>query len=68
VDVGGRLRKDAAGRVVLGFGKHAGRPLADVARTDPSYLSWVLATVPLLDDARQRILRAANGDNHSAHG
>jgi DNA polymerase-3 subunit epsilon len=58
-DVGGRLRMDADGRVVLGFGKHAGRRLADVARTDLSYLTWVLATVPLLDDARLLIRRAA---------
>jgi DNA polymerase-3 subunit epsilon len=50
-DVAGRLRKGPDGRVVLGFGKHARRPLADVAHTDPSYLTWVLANVPLLHDA-----------------
>jgi DNA polymerase-3 subunit epsilon len=60
VDVGGRLRRDAEGSVVLAFGKHAGHGLSDVARTDPSYLAWVLTNVPLLDDARQLICRAAN--------
>ena len=68
VDVGGRLRKDLARRVVLGFGKHAGRPLADVARTDPSYLTWLLAKVPLLDDARQRIRRAVDGNDDTFPG
>jgi DNA polymerase III subunit epsilon len=58
VDVAGRLRRDAAGRVVLGFGKHRGRPLGEV---DPAYLRWVLENVPLLADARGRIEAAAVG-------
>jgi DNA polymerase-3 subunit epsilon len=52
VDVAGRFRRDADGHVAFAFGKHAGRRLADVARADPSYLVWVLNTVPLLADAR----------------
>jgi DNA polymerase-3 subunit epsilon len=61
VDIGGRLRKGPDGQIALAFGKYAGRPLADLARTDPSYLAWVLSAVPLLDDARQLIRRAAGG-------
>ena len=34
----GHLYKDEAGTVRLGFGKHAGRPAADV----PDYLAWML--------------------------
>jgi DNA polymerase-3 subunit epsilon len=68
VDVARRLRKTPDGRIVLGFGKHAGRPLADVARADPSYLAWVLAKVPLLDDARRLICQAANRGLDSAPG
>jgi hypothetical protein len=66
VDVAGRLRKAPDGTVVLGFGKHARRPLAEVARADPAYLAWVLANVPLLDDARQIIGRAAAGRRNPA--
>lgn len=56
VDVGGKFRR-ADGAVVFAFGKHTGQPLADVARTDPGYLRWLL-TRPLLSDALT-ILRAA---------
>lgn len=43
VDAAGKFRRGAGGGPVFAFGKHAGRPLADVARTDPGYLAWVLA-------------------------
>jgi DNA polymerase-3 subunit epsilon len=56
VDVAGKFRREA-GRVALGFGKHAGEPLRSVARRDPSYLRWLLRQ-GLLDDARARIERA----------
>ncbi len=56
VDIGGKFRRTPAG-VVFGFGKHAGRPLAEVARTDPGYLTWML-TRPFLDDVHA-IIRAA---------
>jgi DNA polymerase-3 subunit epsilon len=61
VDVGGRLRRGPDGRVALAFGKHRGRPLAEVAANDPGYLRWLLATVPLLSDARHLILSASVG-------
>ena len=57
VDVAGRFRTDAAGRVAFGFGKHAGRRLADVARTDPSYLRWMLGQ-SFLDDVRALVRQA----------
>jgi DNA polymerase-3 subunit epsilon len=51
VDLAGRFRRGPDGRVALAFGRHAGRSLADVARTDPGYLAWAVANLPLLDDA-----------------
>jgi len=57
VDAAGRFRTDAAGRVAFGFGKHAGRRLADVARTDPGYLRWMLGP-SFLDDVRALVRRA----------
>ncbi len=60
VDVGRRFRRGPAGEVVVGFGKHAGVPLADVAGRDPRYLEWVLTT-DLLDDARTLVRRALDG-------
>lgn len=41
VDRQGKLRRDGDA-IVLGFGKHAGRALEDVVRTDCEYLSWLL--------------------------
>jgi hypothetical protein len=40
VDLGKRLRRDD--RLLLAFGKHAGRPLEEVAGSDPDYLRWPL--------------------------
>jgi DNA polymerase-3 subunit epsilon len=41
VDLGERLRRDDD-RLMLAFGKHAGRPLDEVAGSDPDYLRWLL--------------------------
>ncbi|QDU19741.1 3'-5' exonuclease [Urbifossiella limnaea] len=57
VDVAGKFRRGPGGAVVFAFGKHAGRPLADVARTDADYLGWML-TRPFLVDAHD-LVRAA---------
>jgi hypothetical protein len=57
VDVGGKFRRTPAGVVVFGFGKHAGRPLTEVARTDPSYLNWMIGR-PFLEDVHA-LVRAA---------
>lgn len=42
VDLTRRLHRDGDGQVVFTFGKYAGRPLDEVARTDPPYLHWLL--------------------------
>ncbi len=57
VDVAGKFRLGAGGSVVFAFGKHTGRELTDVARTDPDYLTWVL-TRPFLADVHE-LVRAA---------
>ena len=54
VDVAGKFRLASDGAVVFGFGKHAGRPLADVARTHPDYLTWML-TRPFLADVHELV-------------
>ena len=57
VDVAGKFRRAEDGTVVFAFGKHIGRKLTEVARTDPGYLSWVL-TRPFLGDVHE-LVRAA---------
>ena len=57
MDVAGKFRRGDGGAVVFAFGKHAGRPLAEVARADRGYLRWLL-TRPLLPDAHA-LVRAA---------
>ncbi len=57
LDVAGKFRRGPGGAVVFAFGKHAGRPLADVARTDADYLGWML-TRPFLADVHD-LVRAA---------
>ena len=56
VDVGGKFEL-VNGAVAFAFGKHAGRRLDDVARTDPGYLEWLL-TRPFLPDVHA-LVRAA---------
>lgn len=41
VDPEGKLRK-SGGRIILGFGKHRGVPLEELARDNPDYLAWIL--------------------------
>jgi DNA polymerase-3 subunit epsilon len=57
VDVAGKFRLGPGGAVVFAFGKYCGRPLAEVARSDPRYLEWVL-TRPFLADVHD-LVRAA---------
>jgi len=54
VDIAGKFRRDENGAVVFAFGKHTGRSLADVARTDSNYLTWVL-TRPFLSDMHELV-------------
>jgi DNA polymerase-3 subunit epsilon len=41
-DAQGRLRWSDDGRLLVGFGKNQGRLLEDLAKTDPSFLGWML--------------------------
>ena len=59
VDVGGRFRREG-GRVAFGFGKHAGRPLEEVAVLDPGYLRWFLGQ-NFLEDAQELVQAALEG-------
>lgn len=49
------------GKIVFAFGRHAGRPLVEVARTQRDYLEWILRT-DFPDDARAFVERALRGD------
>jgi DNA polymerase-3 subunit epsilon len=40
VDLAGRFPREEC-QVVFAFGKHPGRPPAEVARQDPRYLAWL---------------------------
>jgi DNA polymerase-3 subunit epsilon len=60
VDVAGRFCRDGEGRAVMGFGKYAGRLLAEVAACDPGYLRWMLGR-PFLDDVHDLVRRALAG-------
>ncbi len=42
VDYAGRVIYDEKGIEVFGFGKHKGRPVSEVFRTEPSYYSWMM--------------------------
>jgi DNA polymerase-3 subunit epsilon len=60
VDIGRRFRRDTNGMVVMGFGKHAGVPLSEVAVRDRGYLEWLQRT-DLLEDARALVQRVLEG-------
>lgn len=55
-DLAGRFRVEGD-EVVFAFGKHRGKPVADVAVEDAGYLRWMIEA-DFLDDARE-IARAA---------
>ncbi len=42
VDYAGRIIYDERGAEVFSFGKHRGRPVADVFREEPSYYAWMM--------------------------
>ena len=48
------------GRVVFNFGKHKGKPLAEVAAAAPDYLEWILGS-DFPDDAKQVVRDALDG-------
>ncbi|MFZ1689121.1 MAG: exonuclease domain-containing protein [Flavobacteriales bacterium] len=41
-DPAGKLRYDDQKRVILPFGKHAGKAIEDLVHSDPGYLKWML--------------------------
>ncbi len=43
IDATNRLKLDHNGTIVFNFGKHAGRPVADVFRSEPQYFQWMMA-------------------------
>ena len=55
VDFSGYLIYDKDGEAVVNFGKHKGKRLHDVYRTEPSYFSWVLQGCFPLDTKAQFI-------------
>ena len=55
VDFSGYLIYDKDGEAVVNFGKHKGKRLHDVYRTEPSYFSWVLQSSFPLDTKAQFI-------------
>ena len=60
VDRAGKfVRRD--GEVTFAFGRNKGKPLRDVAESDPDYLSWLL-TCDFLPDARSLIEEALRGE------
>jgi DNA polymerase-3 subunit epsilon len=52
------FQEDAAGGRVFRRGKHRGKSLADVAKNEPDYLSWMLGTEDM-DAEVLRVVRAA---------
>lgn len=56
VDVMGRFRREDDA-IVFAFGKHAGKPLREVATESPDYLQWMLAG-SFLDDVKDIIRNA----------
>lgn len=51
VDVEGKFLRRADGVVVFNFSTHKGRPVDDVAATDPRFLRWMLGR-DFMDDAK----------------
>jgi len=59
-DLSGYLVRDASGEVLVNFGKHRGARLRHVARTDPSFLQWVLRS-DFPEDTKQIIRSTLTG-------
>lgn len=55
VDYAARLRLNEDGEAVINFGKYKDKLLRDIAKNDPSYISWVLNGDFSLDTKRQFI-------------
>ncbi len=42
VDLAGRMVYDRNGEIVFNFGKHRGKPVAEVLKAEPSYFDWMM--------------------------
>jgi DNA polymerase III subunit epsilon len=51
-DLMGKFRR-VGDELCFTFGKHAGRPLGEVAATDPDYLRWMINDGDFLEDVRE---------------
>ena len=57
VDAIGRIRIDDEGNMILAFGRHRSKTIAQVERDDPSYMQWILSGQGVKDEtARKRII------------
>ncbi len=53
VDLAGRFKRNEQDEVVVAFGKHMGRKLADVLRREPAFYDWVMNGEFPLDTKRR---------------
>lgn len=53
VDYAGRMVHDGKGNIVFNFGKHSGKKVQDVLKTEPSYFEWMLKGDFPLDTKRK---------------
>lgn len=42
IDLAGRFVENESGEACFNFGKHKGKPVAEVLKTEPSYYSWMM--------------------------
>ena len=42
VDLAGRIVRDKKGVEVFNFGKHKGKPVAEIFKSEPSYYNWMM--------------------------
>lgn len=61
VDFAGRLVYDEKGREVINFGKHKGKFVADVLKSEPSYFDWIMQSDFTLDTKRKLTLIKLRG-------
>lgn len=53
VDLAGRMIYDSKGREVFNFGKHKGKPVSEVLKTEPAYYEWMMQSEFPLDTKRR---------------
>jgi DNA polymerase III subunit epsilon len=65
IDLAGRMVLNDKGEAIINFGKHAGKPVLDVLKTEPSFYDWMqkgefsLDTKRRLTEIRLRMLTGA---------